>query len=122
MSYTLPLNHTPAISVTTNGPTTGSGSYVIDLSNVHLGSLQLNATWDSSDTTTVTLKCSNDDINFVGFSTAKTLSVSGTTNGLFELGVIDYRYLQVNWSAPGSGNNLTLVGTFYAAPNFTIDA
>lgn len=95
-----------------------AGTYVIDMQPGGHASLQLNATWDVSDTTTVTLKISNDGVNYAGFSTAKTLSVSGTTTGLFELGEIDYRFLQISWTSPAS-HMLTLVGFLYQIPTIT---
>jgi hypothetical protein len=87
-----------------------SGSFVYNMEGIGRASLQLNATWNVSDTTTVSLKISNDGVNFVDFSTPKTLAVNGTTTGLFELGNVDYWYLQVSWTTPAGGHNLTLVG------------
>lgn len=98
--------------------TTTSGSYLIDMQPGGQASLQLNATWDTSDTSTITLAISNDGVNFVSFATSKTLSVSGNTYGLFELGQIDYRYLQVSWTAP-STYHLTLIGYLYQIPTIT---
>jgi VCBS repeat-containing protein len=122
-NVTLPINHTPAVIQNTLASATAlSGTYVYDLSNIDRASLQLNATWDTTDTTTVTLNLSNDGVNFVGFAVAKTLSVSGTTNGMFELGAIDYRYLQVAWTTPGSSHHLTLVGTLCSKPTIVMDA
>jgi len=89
---------------------TGSGAYTFDMLGVDRASLQLNATLTGSDTDVVTLKISNDGVNFVGFSTAKTVTFTGggTVNALFELGPIDYRYLQVSYGAP-SADAVTLV-------------
>ncbi|SRR5260221_5292748 len=107
----------PSLATTTLATATNtSGTYVYDMRGANIASLQLKATWDTTDTTTITLKISNDNTNFVGFATAKTLAVSGTTNGLFELGVVDYAFLQVSWSTPAVPHNLTLVGTLYAVP------
>lgn len=109
-------NPTPYIQATTlDNATNVAGSYIYNLRGIDRASLQLHATWDVSDTTTVTLKLSCDGVNFDNFSTPKTLSVSGTTDGIFELGSLDYPYLQVSWTTPGSSHNLTLVGTLYAA-------
>jgi len=107
---------TPYIKTTTlaNAQTT-SGSFVYDLRGVTLATLQLHATWDVSDTTTVTLKLSVDNANFDGFASAKTLSVNGTTDGIFELGALDYPFLQVSWTTPAANHQLTLVGNLYAA-------
>jgi hypothetical protein len=62
----------------------------------------------------VTLKISNDGINFVGFSTAKTITFTGgtTDSGLFELGAIDYVFLQVSWAAT-SAHTFSLAGVLY---------
>lgn len=86
------------------------GVYNFDLLGVDRASLQLNATLTGSDTDVVTLKISNDGVNYVGFSTAKTVTFTGggTVNALFELGAIDYRYLQVSYATP-SASTVTLV-------------
>ena len=97
------------IATVANAATT-LGTYNFDMLGVDRASLQLNATLTGSDTDAVTLKISNDGVNFVGFSTAKTVTFTGggTINALFELGAIDYRYLQVSWAAP-SASTVTLV-------------
>ena len=101
----------PQIVVKTiaNAATTG-GAYTFDMLGVDRASIQLNATLTGSDTDVVTLKISNDGVNFVGFSTAKTVTFTGggTINALFELGAIDYRYLQVAYATP-SADAVTLV-------------
>ncbi len=96
------------------------GSYVYDMRGANIASLQLTATLSSTNTDVITLKISNDGVNFVGFSTAKTVTFTGggTLSALFELGAIDYVYLQVNYATP-SGGNVTLVGTLYATPTIT---
>lgn len=90
-----------------------SGAFVYNMEGIDRASLQLNATWDTTDTTTVTLKISNDGVNYSTFAVSKTLSVSGTTTGIFELGNIDYVFLQVSWTTPAIPHHLTLVGYLY---------
>lgn len=99
--------------------TTTLGSYVFDLLGTDRASIQLNATLASSDTDVVTLLISNDGVNFVGFSTAKTVTFTGgsTVNALFELGAIDYRFLKVSWAAP-SASTLTLVAVLNSVPTY----
>lgn len=100
-----------------------SGTYNISMSGANVSSLQLNATLSSSDTCAITLKISNDGVNFVGFSTAKTVTFTGggTVNALFELGTIDYAWLQVSYGAPSAGT-VTLVGYLYAVPTVIYNA
>lgn len=111
------------ITTTLASATTASGAYTYDVHGMNIGSLQLNASLSSADTAAITLKISNDGVNFVGFSTAKTVTFTGggTVNALFELGVIDYAYLQVNWGAPSAGS-LTLVGVLYGTPTVIYNA
>lgn len=92
----------------------GSGHFDYNLQGIGRASLQLNATLTTADTDVVTLQLSNDGVNFVGFSTAKTVTFTGggTVNALFELGSIDYAYLRVSWAAP-SAHSVTLVGVLY---------
>lgn len=107
---------TPSVTTTTLVTATGIlGSYVYNMQGIDRASLQLNATLTASDTDVVTLTLSNDGVNFVAFSTAKTVTFTGggTVNALFELGAIDYVYLKVGWAAP-SASTLTLVGVMNA--------
>lgn len=108
------------ITTTIASAATGRGVYTYDLSGVDRASIQLNATLTGSDTDVVTLKISNDGVHFVGFSTAKTVTFTGggTVNALFELGDIDYRYLQVSWGAP-SADAVTLVAILHVAATAT---
>jgi hypothetical protein len=89
-----------AAQTSVTAPKPPSGSYVIDLRTVDRAALQLVISGASLGTSTVTLKASLDNTNFIGFATAKTLAVSGATNGWFDLGSINYPYLQVSWTAP----------------------
>lgn len=93
---------------------TGSGHFDYNMQGVGRASLQLNATLTGTDTDVVTLQISNNGINFVGFSVAKTATFTGggTVTALFELGSIDYAYLRVSWGAP-SADSVTLVGVLY---------
>lgn len=90
-----------------------SGSYVIDLRGVDRAALQLVISGASLGTSTVTLKASLDNSNFIVFATTKTLAVSGATNGWFDLGSINYPFLQVSWTTPSAGV-ITVVETLYA--------
>lgn len=112
----------PPILTTTTLATAdlSSGTYVYDMQPGGLASLQLNGSFATADSTTITLKLSNDGVTFVAFSTNKTGSISSATSGtfMFELGQIDYRYLQVSWTAP-STYGLTLTGVLYQIPLIT---
>lgn len=90
------------------------GHFDYNMEGVGRASLQLNATLTGTDTDVVTLQISNDGINFVGFSTAKTVTFTGggTINALFELGSIDYAYLRVSWADP-SASTVTLDAYLY---------
>ncbi len=92
-----------------------SGSYVIDLRGVDRAAIQLNISGASLGTSTVTLKASLDNANFIGFSTAKTLAVSGATNGWFDLGSVNFPFLQVSWTTPSAGV-ITIQEVLYAIP------
>lgn len=94
--------------------TTSSGTFNYNMEGIDRASIQLNATLTASDTAAITLNISNDGVHFVGFSTAKTVTFTGggTVNALFELGSIDYVWLQVAWGAP-SASTLTLQGVLY---------
>ena len=93
---------------------TGAGHFDYHMEGIGRASLQLNATLTGTDTDVVTLQISNDGVNFVGFSTAKTVTFTGggVINALFELGAIDYAFLRVSWGAP-SADAVTLVGILY---------
>lgn len=99
---------------------TGSGTFVYDMRGANIASLQLTAVLSSTNTDVVTLQISNDGVNYVGFTVAKTVTFTGggTLSALFELGVIDYVYLRVSYAAPSAGT-LTLTGTLYATPTIT---
>lgn len=114
----------PSITTTTlASAVTGASNYTYDMRGANLCSLQLNATLTSTNTAVITLQISNDGVNFVGFSTAKTVTFTGggTVNALFELGAIDYAFLRVHNDAPSAGT-LTLVGVMYNNPTTTISA
>jgi hypothetical protein len=96
-------------------------SFVQDMRGTNIASLQLHASLSSGGATDViTLQISNDNVNYVGFSTAKTVTFTqgGTVDALFELGVIDYAYLKIVYATPSAGN-VTLTGTLYATPTIT---
>lgn len=107
---TTPLTDTQTIASTA----TGGGSFIYNMQGIGRASLQLNATLSSTNTDVVTLTISNDGVNFVAFSVAKTVTFTGggTLNALFELGSIDYAYLKVGWAAPSAGS-VTLVSILY---------
>lgn len=94
--------------------TTTSGKFNYNMEGIDRASIQLNGTLTASDTAAITLLISNDGVNFVPFSTNKTVTFTGggTVNALFELGSIDYAWLQVSWGAP-SASTLTLVAYLY---------
>src|ERR1700693_896364 len=112
----------PSITTTTLATAAaGTWSYNYDVRGMNIGSLQLNSTFSNAgDTDVITLKISNDGVNFVGFSTAKTVTLTGgtTDHALFELGVIDYVWLQVSGAAP-SAHTVTVVGVLYGTPTIT---
>jgi len=93
---------------------TGTASFVYNMQGIDRASLQLNSTLTAAATDVVTLSISNDGVNFVGFSTAKTVTFTGgtTDHAIFELGAIDYVFLKVSSAAPSSGS-LTLQGVLY---------
>jgi hypothetical protein len=110
------MTNLPSVIVTTiASAATGGGSFVYDMSGIDRASLQLHATLGASNTDVVTLTISNDNVNFIAFSSAKTVTFTGggTVDALFELGAIDYRYLKVTYGAP-SASTVTLVGNLYA--------
>lgn len=102
--------------LTTTARTTAnaaSGNYVVDLRGVDRAAIQLVVSGASLGTSTITLTASLDNVNFIGFSTAKTLAVSGSTNGWFDLGSVNYPFLRVAWTTPSAGV-ITIVETLYA--------
>lgn len=112
---------TPSITTTTlAAAAVAGGSFVYDMRGVDRASLQLNATLSSTNTDVITLQISNDGVNYVGFSTAKTVTFTGggTLNALFELGSIDYVFLKVGYATPSAGA-VTLVGVLYAISTLT---
>lgn len=110
----------PNITTTTLLSAAASGSYTYDLRGVDRASIQLKTTLTAAATCVVTLTCSNDGVNFVAFSTAKTVTFTGgtTDNALFQLGAIDYVYLRITAAAPSAGT-VTLTGTLNAVAGLT---
>lgn len=93
----------------------GTSTFVYSMQGIDRASLQLNSTFSVGGSTgVVTLQVSNDGVHFVGFSTAKTVTFTGgtTDSALFELGAIDYVFLQVSAAAPSAGT-LALQGVLY---------
>lgn len=88
------------------------GSSVIDFRGADRGAVQFAVSGAGLTTSTITLTASLDGVNYNAFSTAKTLAVSGTTNGWFDLGPIQYPFLKVSWTTPGAGV-ITIVATVY---------
>jgi hypothetical protein len=115
----------PSITTTTLATAAaGAGTYVYDMRGTNIASLQINSTFSNAgDTDVITLKISNDNVNFLAFSTNKTVTLTGgtTDHALFELGVIDYAFLQVSYAAP-SAHTVTLSGVMYATATITRDA
>lgn len=114
------LNLPSLISAAVATAATSGGTYVFDMRGIERASLQLRATLASTNTDVVTLQISNDGVHFVGFSTAKTVTFTGggTIDALFELGSIDYAYLQVSYATP-SASTVTLTGLLYATATLT---
>ena len=110
----------PSISTITLLTAAASGSYVYDLRGVDRASLQLHSTLTAAATDVITLTISNDNVRYVAFSTAKTVTFTGgtTDDALFELGAIDYAYLKVSAAAPSAGV-VTLTGTLNAVATLT---
>lgn len=110
-------------TVTVTAATALAGTYVFDMRGVDRASLQLRSTLTAADTDVITLKISNDGSRYVGFATAKTVTFTGgtTDDAIFELGAIDYAYLQVSWAAP-SAHTVALSGTLYATATLTQSA
>lgn len=109
------LQTTPLVDTRTlANAATAAGSFIYNMQGIGRASLQLHATLVGTDTDVVTLSISNDGVHFVGFSVAKTVTFTGggTVDALFELGSIDYAYLQVGWADP-SAATVTLVGILY---------
>jgi hypothetical protein len=95
-----------------------TGSFIYKMQGIDRASLQLNSTLTAAATAVVTLTISNDGVNFVGFSTAKTVTFTGgtTDHALFELGDIDYCFLKVSSATPSAGN-LVLTANLYGTGN-----
>lgn len=112
----IPLIQTDTLASAAAGP----GTFVYDMRGANIASLQLHSTLTASATDVITLKISNDGVHYLAFSTNKTVTFTGgtTDDALFELGIIDYVYLQVNFAAPSAGT-VTLTGTLYATPTIT---
>lgn len=91
-----------------------SGTFNYNMEGIGRASLQLNSTLTAADTWVITLKLSVDGVNFVAFSTAKTVTFTGgtTDHAVFELGTIDYPWLQVSWAAT-SAHTGTMTGNLY---------
>jgi hypothetical protein len=92
------------------------GTFVFDMRGIDRASLQIDSTFSNAgDTDVITLKLSNDNTNFVAFATNKTVTLTGgtTDHALFELGSIDFAYLQVSYATP-SAHTVSLKGTLYA--------
>lgn len=110
------MNLPSFITATIASSASGAGTYVYDMRGIDRASLQINSTFsNAADTDVITLKLSNDNVSFVAFSTNKTVTLTGgtTDHAVFELGPIDYAYLQVSYAAP-SAHTVTLVGILYA--------
>src|SRR5258708_955520 len=115
---------TPLVDVQTLATAaTVAGSFVYDMKGIDRASLQLNATLGGGATDVVTLSISNDGVNFVGFSVAKTVTLpgGGTIKALFELGAIDYVFLKVSYATHSAGT-VTLVGYLYGVATQVQDA
>ena len=56
------------------------GTFNYNMEGIDRASLQLNATLTGSDTDAVTLKISNDGVNFVPFAVTKTVTFTGGGN------------------------------------------
>lgn len=98
---------------------TGTGTFTYSMQGIDRASLQLNSTFSIGGSTgVVTLQISNDGTHFVGFSTAKTVTLTGgtTDSALFELGDIDYVFLRVSFAAPSAGT-LAMQGVLYGTGN-----
>ena len=94
---------------------TGTSTFDYNLQGVDRASLQLNSTFSiGGSTDVITLQISNDGVHFVGFATAKTVTLTGgtTDSALFELGAIDYVFLRVFMAAPSAGT-LAMQGVLY---------
>jgi len=110
-AQTVPLIDTQTIIAAT----VSTGSFIYDLKGIDRASLQLNSTFSIGGSTgVITLSISNDGVHFVGFSIAKTVTLTGgtTDSALFELGSIDYVFLKVSSATPSAGT-LALQGVLY---------
>lgn len=92
--------------ITQTLPSSASGTVTFDMRGIDRASVQIHTTLTAAATDVLTLKVSNDNVHFVGFGTAKTVTFTGgtTDDALFELGPIDYAYLQLSFAAPSAGN------------------
>lgn len=112
----IPVIQTDTLATAAAGP----GTFVYDMRGANIASLQLHSVLTAAATDVITLTISNDNVNYVPFAVAKTVTFTGgtTDNALFELGVIDYAYLRVNYASPSAGV-VTLTGSLYATPTIT---
>lgn len=108
---TVPFVDTQLISAATSGTRT----FVYNMQGIDRASIQLNSTFSIGGSTgVVTLLISNDNVHFVPFAVTKTVTLTGgtTDSALFELGAIDYCYLQVSIASPSAGT-LAMQGVLY---------
>ena len=108
---TVPLVDTQIISAATSGTRT----FNYNMEGIDRASLQLNSTFSIGGSTgVITLMISNDGVHFVPFAVSRTVTLTGgtTDSALFELGAIDYVWLQVSAAAPSAGT-LALQGVLY---------
>ncbi len=111
----VPLVDTQTISAAT----TGTRTFDYKMIGIDRASIQLNSTFSIGGSTgVITLQISNDGVHYVGFSTAKTVTLTGgtTDSALFELGDIDYAFLRVSAASPSAGT-LALQGVLYGTGN-----
>lgn len=92
-----------------------SGNVTFDMRGIDRASVQIQTTLTAAATDVLTLKISNDNVHFVAFATNKTVTFTGgtTDSAIFELGPIDYAYLQLSFAAPSAGT-LTASCILYA--------
>lgn len=112
----IPVIQTATLATAAAGP----GTYVYDMRGANIASLQLHSVLTAAATDVITLTVSNDGVRYCAFSTAKTVTFTGgtTDDALFELGLVDYVYLRVNFAAPSAGV-VTLTGVLYCTPTIT---
>lgn len=95
--------------------TASTGNFVYNMQGIDRASLQINSTFSVGGSTgVVTLQISNDGVHYVPFAVTKTVTLTGgtTDSALFELGAIDYVFLQVSTATPSAGT-LALQGVLY---------